>query len=449
MELPKIIIDLDKQKEKLDSLRPLSNEQKLKLEQKLRLDWNYHSNSIEGNTLSANETKAFILHGITAKGKPFRDYIEMRGHNEALKKLESLVEKEVLITEGLIKELHEIILVEPYTDENTEINPGHYKTIPNYLYTENNERLDFLPPEEVSEAMNGLINWLNNHIDIPKRKKKKYNLHPVLVSAAFQVRFIKIHPFGDGNGRLSRILGNLILMQYGYTPAIIRLENRDEYYRMLNLSSLEDPMPLAEMIAEESLKTNLLAIKAAKNESIDEPDDLEKELQLLEQKINATNTTEVLKKTPELIHKTLEDFFLPILFEYDRQWAKLSDKFVSTYAKISTSPGGATEYLQLPDQREAYWANIDLTQLNEINFTIHLEEFKALLPKQQNFKTGFTVHFLDYKFIIQHQSSNSLIEHEYLYATEFEREKLVATVKDNIRQLVKHLSSIVDKKNNT
>ena len=70
MELPKIIIDLDQQKDVLDSLRPLSNEQKLKLEQKLRLDWNYHSNSIEGNTLSANETKAFILHGITAKGKP-------------------------------------------------------------------------------------------------------------------------------------------------------------------------------------------------------------------------------------------------------------------------------------------------------------------------------------------------------------------------------------------
>ncbi|UWX54346.1 Fic family protein [Maribacter litopenaei] len=203
MELPKIISELDKVKEKLDALRPLSAEQQQRLEQKLRLDWNYHSNSIEGNTLSAHETKAFILHGITAKGKPFRDYLEMRGHNEVLKKLLDLVDNDVMITENLIKELHKMIMVEPYSDEKAEINPGEYKTKPNYLYTVNKERIDFLPPAEVPEELNSLVNWLTNQIIKPKRKKNKYNLHPVLVSAAFQVRFIQIHPFGDGNGRLS------------------------------------------------------------------------------------------------------------------------------------------------------------------------------------------------------------------------------------------------------
>ena len=88
MELRELMIQIDSLKNEFDSLRPIADDKLYRLMQKLRLDWNYYSNSIKGNTLSASETKAFILHGITAKGKPFRDYLEMRGHNEALKKVE-------------------------------------------------------------------------------------------------------------------------------------------------------------------------------------------------------------------------------------------------------------------------------------------------------------------------------------------------------------------------
>src|SRR5690554_6950237 len=115
--LQSLLTQVDLLKALVDGLRPLTETQQRKLDQKLRLDWNYHSNSIEGNTLTASETRAFILHGITAKGKPFRDYLEMKGHDEALKKLESIVQKDTKITESLIKELHKIILAEPYTDE--------------------------------------------------------------------------------------------------------------------------------------------------------------------------------------------------------------------------------------------------------------------------------------------------------------------------------------------
>ncbi|WP_340066498.1 Fic family protein [Ascidiimonas aurantiaca] len=448
MELPKIIIELDKEKEKLDTLRPLTQIQRERLEQKLRLDWNYHSNSIEGNTLTAHETKAFILHGITAKGKPFRDYIEMRGHNEALKKLLGLVDKDVLITEKLIKELHEIILVEPYQDEKTEINPGVYKTKPNYLYTINNERIDFLPPEEVPEALNTLINWLNNQLVKPKRKKKKYNLHPVLVAAAFQVRFIKIHPFGDGNGRLSRILGNLILMQCGYTPAIIRLENREEYYRMLNLSSLEDPLPLAEMIAAESLKTTQQAIKAARNEPVNEPEDLDKELQLLEQKINNPDfTASVPKRSIALINKVLLDAFLPMMFEYDRQWARLRDKFAQTVAEIRIADKPPQKYEWLPDQKEEYWKGHDLDKIKYFDFLILLKDFKPLLPEQKDFSMGFALYFYDYKFEIEHHYGDPE-RSTFVYGQEMDRTALQNVVKTSVHQLIKNLSLLVDKKNN-
>lgn len=445
MELPEIITKLDAKKAELDLLRPLSAVQQNKLEQKLRLDWNYHSNSIEGNTLTAHETKAFIMHGITAKGKPFRDYIEMRGHNETLKKLIGLVDKDVMITEKLIKELHEMVLVEPYTDDKTEIEPGKYKTKPNYLYTTTGERIDFLPPEEVVKELNTLINWLNNQIEKPKRKKKKYNLHPIVISAAFQVRFIQIHPFGDGNGRLSRILGNLILMQCGYTPAIIRLEERDEYYRMLNLSSLEDPMPLVEMIATESLKTTELAIAAALGKPIDEPEDLDKELALLEQKIK-NNTKDVPKRSRHLINEVLTTVFLPVLFEYDRQWAKLRDKFVSNKAEIMTRNGATQKFEWLPDQREAYWADYDLNTIEYIQLRIFLQEFKMLLPKQESFGVGFTVYFHDYNFEIEHHFPQ-LIKREYLYNDKINETVLGEEVRQSMRQLIQKLSELVDGEN--
>ena len=294
MELPEIILKMDQLRDELDSLRPIPEDRVARLNQKLRLDWNYHSNSIEGNTLSASETKAFLLHGITAKGKPFRDYIEMRGHNEALKKLETIVHHELKITESFIKEFHKIIQVEPYSGE-AEINPGEYKTQANYLITITGERIDFEPPHEVPRLMNELINWLNNHIDPPKRKKKKYDLHPLLIACGFHIRFIQIHPFGDGNGRMARILMNLILMLCGYVPAIIKLEKRKDYYGALNLSSLDYTKPLAEFVGEECIQSLEMAIKAAKGESIEEDEDLDKKLALLKQEIDAEDVENEIK----------------------------------------------------------------------------------------------------------------------------------------------------------
>lgn len=285
MELEQLIEKIDALKIELDALRPIREDRLNRLTQKMRLDWNFHSNSIEGNTLSASETKAFLLHGITANGKPFRDYLEMRGHNEALKKLESIVHNELQITETLIKEFHKMILVEPYADSQAEINPGKYKTLPNYLYSVTGERIDFAAPEDVAEKMNSLVNWLNNHISPPKRKKRQYDKHPLLIATIFHLEFINIHPFGDGNGRMARILMNLVFMLTGYTPAIIKLEKREGYYANLNLSSAENAVPFATYLAETLIESLTLAIKMAKGERV-ENDDLEKQIELLHQEVN-------------------------------------------------------------------------------------------------------------------------------------------------------------------
>ena len=290
MELADVIQKMDKLKEELDTLRPLREDHLNRLNQNQKLDWNYHSNSMEGNTLSKSETKSFILWGITAKGKPFRDYLEMKGHHEALNKLYQIVSKDLQITERLIKDFHKLILVEPYADKDAEINPGEWKKHPNYLYSPTLERIDFVPPEEVPGMMNDLVNWLNNHIDPPKRKKKKYDLHPLLIAAGFHARFLKIHPFGDGNGRMARILTNLILMLCGYVPAIIKTDIRKDYYTAINISSLNEPENLAIFLGKAVIESLELAIKAAQGELIEEDDDIDRKLKLLNTKINKKST---------------------------------------------------------------------------------------------------------------------------------------------------------------
>lgn len=329
MKLVDVIQQMDVLKAELDQLRPIQGDRLNKLEQKLRLDWNYHSNSMEGNTLSMSETKSFILWGVTAKGKPFRDYLEMKGHNEALQKLYGIIDQDFKITERLIKELHAMILVEAYADEKAEINPGEWKKIPNYLYSPTGERIDFVSPEEVPSLMSNLVNWLNNHIDPPKRKKKKYDLHPLLIAAGFHTQFIKIHPFGDGNGRMSRILTNLILMLCGYVPAIIKLEERKDYYTAINTSNLDNPENLALHLGKAEIHSLEIAIKAAKGERIEEPDDLDKQLSLLEQKLNGAG--EVIEKVKS--EEVLREFGNTTLLEIARKFIEIQDKFELFYMK--------------------------------------------------------------------------------------------------------------------
>ncbi len=102
-------------KSELDALLPLNAEDEARIMQKFRLDWNYHSNNLEGNSLSYGETKALILFGITANGKPLKDHFEITGHNDAINEVIEIVKQQRPLTENFIRELHTLILKEPST----------------------------------------------------------------------------------------------------------------------------------------------------------------------------------------------------------------------------------------------------------------------------------------------------------------------------------------------
>jgi Fic family protein len=103
MELNELLAQIDALKAEIDSLRPLKPEVEHRVMQKFRLDWNYHSNAIEGNSLTLGETRAFLMENLTADGKPLKDHLDIKGHNELIAFLEFFIQKRERLTEAAIR----------------------------------------------------------------------------------------------------------------------------------------------------------------------------------------------------------------------------------------------------------------------------------------------------------------------------------------------------------
>jgi Fic family protein len=300
-------------KKQLDSLRPLEREQEARIMQKFRLDWNYHSNNLEGNSLTYGETKALIMHGITAQGKPLKDHFEITGHNEAINWILDIVKgSDYPLTENFIRELHTLLLKEPYeVDAQTpdgkptkkRVKVGSYKTSPNHVQTKTGEMFYFATPEETPSKMGDLIVWYNEKI-------ADTEFNPILLAAEFHYKFILIHPFDDGNGRTARILMNFILMKFGYPPVIIKTEDKENYYAVLRLADTGNLEAFVEYIAKNLNRSLEIMIAGANGEDIEEPDDIDKEIALLERRLNSiaekTDITRNEANIDELVDDVLE-----------------------------------------------------------------------------------------------------------------------------------------------
>ena len=268
--------------EELDALRPLPPDVLAQVEQKLRLEANYNSNAIEGNTLTYGETRSLILHGLTAHGKPMRDHLDIEGHDTAVKAIEDAIANDHDLNEVFIRNLHRILLKEPYQKEaetpdgqrvTRTISIGDYKTAPNNVTTSTGETYFFTPPEQVKPAMGDLIDWY--------RTREREGEHPIIIAATFHYRFVRIHPFDDGNGRMARLLMNMILIKHGYTVSLIRQEDRDNYLSHLEQADrTEDLTEFISYIANSCEYSLQLHLKAARGESIEDMDDLDEEISL-------------------------------------------------------------------------------------------------------------------------------------------------------------------------
>lgn len=217
--LDKNLVDrLDNKLKQLNSLRPLPKSAVEKLRDQLRIEMTYNSNAIEGNSLTLKETFLVINEGLTVKGKPLKDHLEAKDHYSALSYLYELIEhgKKNTLSEHLIKQIHTIIVQE--TDKEWA---GRYRNS-NVIIG----GADHTPPDalEVPTRMRDLITWFS---------KNDKEMHVVELAALIHHKFVYIHPFFDGNGRTSRLLMNLILMQAGFPLSIVLKNDRKKYYRVL------------------------------------------------------------------------------------------------------------------------------------------------------------------------------------------------------------------------
>ena len=219
----KFIIDLDDNyfdevdslKKELDSKRPIPKETLKSLKESINLEWTYNSNGIEGNTLTLRETQV-VLEGITVGGKSIKEHLEAINHEKAILYLDDLVKDKNPITEWNIKNIHQLILKDIDND-----NAGRYR--------------------KENVTIKGATHIPPDYIKIPELMEKlilNYNTwneyHPIIKSALLHGELVKIHPFVDGNGRTSRLLMNLDLMNSGYNPVIIKKESRLKYYEALD-----------------------------------------------------------------------------------------------------------------------------------------------------------------------------------------------------------------------
>jgi Fic family protein len=171
-----IVQDVELLQKQVTTFRPLSSELEGRIMQKLRLEWNYHSNAIEGNPMTYGETITYLMYGLTAKGKTLKDHLDIKGHNEAIYLLLNMVKEERGFSQSDIRALHKIILVEPYSSK--AITPdgqptqkmillGQYKQQPNHVETPTREIHYNATPEDVPILMNELMDWYNDAKENP------------------------------------------------------------------------------------------------------------------------------------------------------------------------------------------------------------------------------------------------------------------------------------------
>ena len=207
---------IDALKKKLDQHRPLASAIVKNLQEDLIVRWTYHSNAIEGNTLTLLETKV-VLEGITVGGKTLREHFEAINHRNAIYYVEDIIKKEESFSEWQVLNIHQLILKNIDDD-----NAGRYRQ-QNVLIS----GATSTPPDYtlLNDKMAQLVDWYNNDA---------HKLHPIERAAKVHADFVGIHPFIDGNGRMSRLLMNLELLKAGYPPCVITVENRLAYYEALD-----------------------------------------------------------------------------------------------------------------------------------------------------------------------------------------------------------------------
>lgn len=394
------------------SLQPLKPEYQQRLDQKFMLEFNYNSNHIEGNTLTYGQTEMLLLFGKAVDDSTMKDLEEMKAHSVALKMVQTEAKsKEYPLTETFIRELHKTLLREDYVQyrqlpdgNNTSftIHAGIYKTRPNSVITVTGERFEYASPEETPALMKDLVDWYNE-------EEKKNELTPIELASVFHYRYIRIHPFEDGNGRIARLIFNYILIRHNYPMIVVESKNKDAYLTALNrCDSLVGPIPsdgghapmekldpFIKYMEQCLVHALTICIKAAKGENINESNDWRKRLKMKYiDKINKPELTDDIKNH-------IIDEYMSILNSIN---SDLSD-FYSIFHSFKWLPAPAQCYTNddaKPFSSELHYSKEGLTNTYYEHIYIHLYfeqfEYKISISLEKGNGTSSIIYYKEFNY---------------------------------------------------
>ncbi|MBP3762870.1 MAG: Fic family protein [Bacteroidales bacterium] len=223
------------------SMQPLEEWQQELLRRKFTIEYNFNSNHIEGNTLTYGQTELLLLFGITSQEGHVKDFADMKASQVGMEMVQEAVQDHSMpLTQNFIRQLHKIILREDYTvyrnlpggmQTSYTVHAGQYKTRPNSVITRYGDRFEYASPEETPLLMTDLVDWYNE-------AEREGKLSPVELAALFHYRYIRIHPFEDGNGRIARLMMNYILARHGWPMIVIRNRNKAAYLEALHKADM-------------------------------------------------------------------------------------------------------------------------------------------------------------------------------------------------------------------
>ena len=232
----------------LQKSRPLPKIALQKIKESLSVEWIYNSNSIEGNTLTLQETHLILKEGITVKGKSLREHFEAHNHEKAIDYLYTLVKDDYVLRSIDILSLHGLVLRSIEDDFAGRIRNGGVRIV----------GANFIPPNanKVSGLLDELIEFVNTN---------PMGLNDIVLSTIFHHKLVWIHPFFDGNGRTVRLAMNLLLMRSGFPPAIILKNDRKKYYEALNQANKGSYQKLTLLMAQALERTLNIYMSALPN----------------------------------------------------------------------------------------------------------------------------------------------------------------------------------------